>query len=294
MAYTGTGTQSDPFVVTTFADFLACVAQEGVYVEVGADIDAAAEGYDYIEPINVAAIKVYADTMHKISNVTVEGNAVMEFTMNSTLSTDIAAVMRLHLENWAWKAASEPYIVSHSPVMFNRNYSNGGVMRYCKVSISVTPQTSETVVTIQRSIAIMDSAIVMRQHGGKFVPQAANSQVNAKENTTIRIEGDNGATYPAATSTANRFAYCTNAGIILKGMTITGNPGFSAGNGFGYMVYEDCVLPSSCTVYGVNQSNLICFAGTTDASGVTLSGGTQITQEQLKSKAYLQSIGWLP
>ena len=81
MAYTGTGTQSDPFVVTTFADFLTCVAQEGVYVEVGADLDAAAEGYGYIEPIDVRAVEVYGtagDTLRKISNVTVEGNALFD------------------------------------------------------------------------------------------------------------------------------------------------------------------------------------------------------------------------
>lgn len=292
MAYTGTGTQADPYVVTTFTDFLTCVAQDGVYVKVDADIDAAAEGYDYIEPINVAARKVYADSMKKISNVTIEGNAVMEFTSSSTQAIDVPSVMRLHLENWAWKAASNPYIISHVPIMFHRNLSTIGVVRYCKVSISTTAQTSDTNVKLQGRMAIMDSAFVMQLHGGQLLPQINNS--DTKEKTTIRIEGSEGATYPASNSSGNRFGYCTNAGIILKGMTITGNPGFNGGNGFGYMVFEDCVMPSSGTVYAVNQSNLICFAGTTDASGMTLNGGTQITQAQLKDKSYLQSIGWLP
>ena len=61
MAYTGTGTQSDPFVVTTFADFLTCVAQEGVYVEVGADLDAAAEG-GFISPKASAHNKISVQT----------------------------------------------------------------------------------------------------------------------------------------------------------------------------------------------------------------------------------------
>ena len=105
MAYTGTGTQSDPYVVTTFADFLACVAQEGVYVEVGADLDSAAEGYGYISPIDVKAAEVYGtsgDTLRKISNVTVEGNAL--FDMHNGAGNQ--SISRLHLENWTWKAAS--------------------------------------------------------------------------------------------------------------------------------------------------------------------------------------------
>lgn len=293
MAYTGTGTQSDPFVVTTFADFLTCVAQDGVYVKVDADIDAAAEGYDYIDPINVAAIKVYADTMKKISNVTVEGNAVMEFTMNSTLSTDIAAVMRLHLENWAWKAIPATYVVSHNPFMFSRTKSNGGVLRYCKVSISVTPQTSSTVVKLQNKMAIMDSAVVMEQHGGLFSPQNNNNADDRKENTTILLKGIGDVSFDVS-GYVNRFVQCYNAGIILKNIHVTSDKGFYSSDGFGYMVFEDCTLPASGTIWGDKASNLICFAGTTDATGITVNTGTVVTQEQLKSKAYLQSIGWLP
>lgn len=287
MAYTGTGTQADPFVVTTFADFLTCVAQDGVYVKVDADIDAAAEGYDYIDPIDVKAIKVYADSLKKISNVTVEGNALFDLHNG----TGEQSIMQLHLENWAWKAMAEPRVTSHVPVMFYR--SNGsGYVRYCKVSVSVTPQTSDTTYYLHNLLTIADSAIVVQQHGGKFLPQPAQNSV--KRNTTIRIEGSNGATYPSTSANANRFGSCTNVGIILKGMIITGSFGFYGGNGFGYMVCEDCTVPASGTVFGVNASNLICFAGTTDASGLTVDSGTQITQAQLKDKAYLQSIGWLP
>ena len=185
---------------------------------------------------------------------------------------------------------AEPRVTSHNPIMFYRSNGSGEV-RYCKVSVSVTPQTGDTTYYLHSVLTIADSAIVVQQHGGKFLPQITNI---GKRNTTIRIEGSNGATYPSTSANANRFGNCTNVGIILKGMIITGTFGFYGGNGFSYMVCEDCTVPASGTVYGINASNLICFAGTTDASGLTVDSGTQVTQEQLKSKSYLQSIGWLP
>ena len=297
MAYTGTGTQSDPFVVTTFADFLECVAQEGVYVEVGADLDAAAEGYGYISPIDVKAVEVYGtsgDTLRKISNVTVEGNALFELRGSSTITQRL---LWLHLENWTWKAASTPGIASHSPIMFSRSIGSNGAFRYCKLSVSVAVNDSSTVVYIMSnsSLAVADSAIVMKQHGGKWIPETSNSSsMAAWNNCTFSIDGSGTTIWDSATSNSNRANNCYNAGFVFKNMTCTAGVGFTTqGQGFSYMVFEDCTMANG-TVYAAKESNLICFAGTTDASGVTVSSGTVVTQSQLKDKAYLQSIGWLP
>ena len=43
MAYTGTGTQSDPYVVSTLPDLITCLSNGNVYVKVAADIDCAQE-----------------------------------------------------------------------------------------------------------------------------------------------------------------------------------------------------------------------------------------------------------
>lgn len=292
MAYTGTGTQSDPFVVTTFADFLACVAQEGVYVEVGADIDAAAEGFGYIDPIAVRATKVYADSMKKISNVTIEGNAVFEFVYQS--SSAEKSIQRLHLENWTWKAASSPGVTIHSPIMF---YSNGGspTIRYCKMSVSATATVSTTGLKLKCRVFTADCAFVIDMHNTvNFNPCSGNVTTEGFSNTTVSIDGNGTSTWVAGTSASSRWQYCTNTGIVLKNMEVTGAPGLNGGEGFGYLVFEDCTLPGSSAIYAVKESNLICFAGTTSDESARVNSGTVVTQSQLKDKAYLQSIGWLP
>ena len=294
MAYTGTGTQADPFVVTTFADFLTCVAQEGVYVEVGADLDAAAEGFGYISPIDVGATEVYGtsgDTLRKISNVTVEGNAVFEFVYQS--SSAAKSIQRLHLENWTWKATSTPAVSSHIPIMF---YSNEGeaTIRYCKMSVSAMASVSSTTLRLKNRVFTADSAFVMELHNAENFSPSYASTADGSRNTTISIDGKGTTTWAATASASYRWQYCTNTGIVLKNMEVTGAPGFYGGDGFSYLVFEDCTLPGTSAIYAVKESNLICFAGTTSDESSRVSSGTVVTQSQLKDKAYLQSIGWLP
>lgn len=286
MAYTGTGTQADPFVVTTFADFLTCVAQDGVYVKVDADIDAAAEGLGYIEPIDVKAVEVYGtsgDTLRKISNVTVEGSYIF-----TSSYAPVQLISRLHLENWTWKAV-------HPAVMFNKGNSQGINVQYCKMSVSVTADSVSTSVRLKRYSHTADSAFVMQMRNcGNFVPCTSTSSDEGFRNTTISIDGNGTSTLVAGTSSSNRWQYCANTGIVLKNMEVTGAPGFNGGDGFSYLVFEDCTLPGSSAIYAVKESNLICFAGTTSDESARVSSGTVVTQSQLKDKAYLQQIGWLP
>lgn len=292
MAYTGAGTQADPFVVTTFADFLECVAQEGVYVEVGADLDAAAEGVGYIEPIGVRATEVYAESMKKISNVTIEGDAVFEFVYQSS-STD-KSIQRLHMENWTWKAVQNLGVSNHTPVMF---YSNGGspTIRYCKMSVSAMASDSSVILRLKSRVFTADSAFVIDLHNaGNFIPCSSSNTYDGSRNTTISIDGNGTTTWVAGTSTSSRWQYCTNTGIVLKNMEVTDAPGINGGEGFGYLVFEDCTLPGSSAIYAAKESNLICFAGTTSDESARVSSGTVVTKSQIKDKAYLQSIGWLP
>ena len=237
MAYTGTGTQSDPYVVTTFADFLTCVAQEGVYVEVGADLDAAAEGYGYISPIDVKAVEVYGtagDTLRKISNVTVEGNALLDM-RNGSGSQSIS---RLHLENWTWKATSDPYVTIHAPVMFSRTNGNG-YLHECKVSVSVTAAlSSSTPLWLKDRVFTADSAFVMDLHNvGNFIPCGNSQSYDGSRNTTYSIDGNGTTTGTAGTSSNTIWVNCTNTGIVLKNMEVTGGPGFNGGYGFNYLVF---------------------------------------------------------
>lgn len=290
MAYTGTGTQSDPYVVTTFADFLTCVAQEGVYVEVGADLDAAEEGYGYISPIDVKAVEVYGtsgDTLRKISNVTVEGNALFDLHRGS----GDQSLIRLHLENLTWKAATTPYVTNHFPIMFYRSNANG-YLNECKVSVSVTPAANNTNIRMVNRTSITDSAIVMELNSGIWYPNTNNSENEAWINSTISLNGTGTASWNAGTSASERIRKSTNCGFVLKNMVCSGSCAFYTAS-FSYIVYEDCDLTGATTLYG-DSSNLFCFAGTTSDESARVISGTVVTQSQLKDKAYLQSIGWLP
>lgn len=294
MAYTGTGTQSDPFVVTTFADFLECVAQEGVYVEVGADLDAAAEGFGYIEPIDVKAVEVYGtsgDTLRKIANVTVEGTKCLNFC--STSQSPDQYMRWLHLENWTWKCTD-----SASDFLI-RSTNGTAVLKDCKMSASLSlpavSSATQTSARLQNKLALIGCALILEAHNGVIQPNYSSNQNFNITDTTLRITGYDGAKLKAGTSAAdNRFPYCSNAGIILKNIEVQSVTGINGGDGFSYIVLEDCPMPATSTVYAASVTNLVCFAGTTDASGATVTSGTVVTQSQLKDKAYLQSIGWLP
>jgi len=73
MAYTGTGTEADPYVVTTLTDILALEGDD-IHIKIGADIDASQEEA-FKEP-RTSAIRlrghIYADEMRTIANVIVE------------------------------------------------------------------------------------------------------------------------------------------------------------------------------------------------------------------------------
>lgn len=77
MAYTGTGTEADPYVVTNLTDFITCVDKGESYVKVGADIDAKDdENYtgELTDAIHFKCAKLYADSPKTIRGVTVYSN----------------------------------------------------------------------------------------------------------------------------------------------------------------------------------------------------------------------------
>ncbi len=223
--------------------------------------------------------------------MTVEGNALFDM-RNSSGSQSVS---RLHLENWTWKATSDPYVTSHVPVMFNRTNGNG-YLHECKVSVSATAGTSSTGTRLTNRIIVSDSALAVQMHDfDNFQPNGNNaSSSDGWNDTTISIDGNGTTTWAAGTAASQRWQFCTNVGVVLKNMEVTGAPGFNSGNGFNYLVFEDCTLPGSSAIYCVTTSNLVCFAGTTSDESARVNSGTVVTQSQLKDKSYLQQIGWLP
>lgn len=87
MAYTGTGTEQDPYLVNNLTDFLTCIAIRGAYVKVIADIDAADdENYDteLDSPIRFYCMRCYADEKKIIRGIVVRANYFMYTDVNGT------------------------------------------------------------------------------------------------------------------------------------------------------------------------------------------------------------------
>lgn len=76
MAYTGSGTAADPYLVSTFADFKTCVAMSGAYVKVVDDINAKLEpnvnSLSYTMSFYCA--KVYSDKLCRIHGFKITTN----------------------------------------------------------------------------------------------------------------------------------------------------------------------------------------------------------------------------
>ena len=136
MAYRGTGTDVDPYIVTTFADFLTCVGDvgsgAGAYVKIANDLDAAAEGYEYIDPITVEAASVYADETVSIKNVTIVGTNLLKCGSSSTAHS--IYFTKIHFENWTLKLPSNGNAKCFA---LARNYNNMSYFEDCELNIEV-------------------------------------------------------------------------------------------------------------------------------------------------------------
>ena len=101
MSYTGTGTEQDPYLVSTLTDFLTCAAVAGAYVKVISDINSADDpNYEgeLTNPISIMCRKLYADQDKIISGITVTAAHFMESIRSSETASecDIVHLQFLH------------------------------------------------------------------------------------------------------------------------------------------------------------------------------------------------------
>ncbi|MDE5753123.1 MAG: hypothetical protein K2H89_01050, partial [Oscillospiraceae bacterium] len=74
MAYTGTGTEDNPYCVSNLTDFIECIKKTDSYVKVIADIDAAADPTytgELTDSLEIACKQIYADEPRSIKGITV-------------------------------------------------------------------------------------------------------------------------------------------------------------------------------------------------------------------------------
>ena len=307
MAYTGTGTQEDPYLISTFADFLECIAIDGAYVKVTKDLDAATEGFEYIDPITIEATQVYADEKAVIQNVTILGSTEagsQSFIYADTTSAKAVGLQKLHFKNWTLKAVnwnSSTFYV----------FDNPGA----KPGFNITACTFEMeILCAGRPCAFMGShqaylTCAWSAFGITVREGDASGFIFNGTNSSTLLQYCNVHLYsPDASALRNNFFTTANvSGIIVEGFTLNTSQATSAkvvsmsllggGTGYSYIVLKNCVVPDTIVEYRTTSTaakeNLICLDGT-DGETFTFSGITNLTPEQLKSEEYLQSIGWLP
>lgn len=287
MAYTGTGTLEDPFVVSTFADFLTCVGDvgtgAGAYVKIACDLDAAAEGYEYIGPITVEAASVYADDVVSIKNVTIAGTSMLKAGTTSTAHS--IGFRKIHFENWTLKNET-----TSSAICLNLTRTNSTVASFEDCEMNFEVQGGSRSVTFTNMVSIYHCSVYLVVYSANgFTIEGTNSSSTqlVKSNLYFKL-------YNSTRGSGNFLTSLSYSGIIIDGLTFNqttiGNF-CNQGGGFGYVVFKDCTVSSSCALTSPKTTNLICLDNTT---GITSSASPIVTPEQLKSESYLQSIGWLP
>ena len=106
MAYTGTGTEQDPYLVSNLDDFITCVGITGAYVKVIADINAL-DGNEYpiYQGITFASsVTVYADTLTKIGGFMVKRTSNC---FNRPTTTGTITIRNIHFTDILFKPTGD-------------------------------------------------------------------------------------------------------------------------------------------------------------------------------------------
>lgn len=278
---TGTGTQNDPYIVETFVDFLDAVGQSDVYVELGSDIDVAADGYEYIGAIAINALSVDGRG-YAIRNATFQMSGGNCFYTNSSVS-----MSNISLLDCSFK-------MSDNANIFGSHFNVFGM----KISIQV--QSSTTFRLFSGANAENVAADVTIFGGAVF----NISEYGNVKKATFFIRGNYKYNHLFKGANASNQVAVENVGAIFDGTIIySGKFYLGCYTNFVncYFAVNDGVNTNNGTIeisinqYAGSASNVVFSVGALE-SGVIIppSGYQELTTAQIKDEAYLQSIGWLP
>lgn len=279
---TGTGTQNDPYIVDNTADFLEAVTQSGVYVQLGSDIDVAADGYEYIGSVTASALSVNGNGF-AIRNATFQPDSSDRcFTVGNTNSVwqDIS-----FLDCAVKPSGTDPVFI----------YGNQSSIIGIKLSLQVSPIPQ---ITIFSRVNVSNCATDITMNGGRLyilysAPQLTNSTFFIRGSYSIDKIIQGTSNYPLSAQ---------NVGIVFDGSLTPRD--LKIGN---YVTFVGCyfafadsvTIPESTQVsigeYNTYGRNIVFSVGSGVSDSVTTpSNFPRLTTAQMKDEAYLQSIGWLP
>ena len=288
MAYTGSGTSSDPYVVSTFADLLTCIDIADSYVKIAVDLDAAAEGYEYINGFVIKCLRLYADERKSIKNVTVKGQYMMQ---RGTGVSATPTIDTLDFENWYLKANA------NSPRLFSA-IGTSQFMYFADCKISAGFDAGGNYATVMAYIKFMRCALNLSIHNGRefyFHAESSGGYNDTFTNCNVVVSTND---TPIVKQSAQLLTGVNSAGFVFRGFVFNTNSVnfMSTGDGYSYIVYKDCFVQAPLSVTCSKATNLICFDNTS-TENVTFPSANKarvVTAEQLRSESYLQEIGWLP
>lgn len=304
---TGTGTQNDPYVVYTLEELLSVNGAN--YITLGADIDANAEGYEYVlEPIKIGGNGspcTFDGAGHKISNLTIRNTNFFQFTTGSysyngyLVNTDFINC----------KLIGGGFFIRNNTINHNMSY-----IQNCKFSIAVNGQgygiffLDNTLTMEECAVDITYSYLSAGQIGtivsagcavrrSTFIIRVSDGSVIWSSPLLFYYTGivtivDSGFIFVGC-----KFANSSGVNICVKPTSSGANTSIF----HCYFVFDNCkytTYDSSISSVGFDAtyatSNLCCISDCEHMKYNNDAPYSKITKEQIQSKEYLQSIGWLP
>ena len=280
---TGTGTQNDPYIVDNTADFLEAVAQSDVYVQLGSDIDVAADGYEYIGAVTISATSVdgrgYAIR-----------NAAFQISGGNYFSTEYTGITisNLSILDCAFKASDKANIFgskfSISNMKISAQVQNENTFRissessldYVAADISLFGNPTFNIcehADVKNSTFLVRGSL--KSNGFLFIG-SSDVGINV-QNVGIVIDAE-------ITSYGNLYmgSYVNFAGCY-----------FALNDGIKIIRGTSSALIVNVSQYGGSYTNFVFAVGDL-AQGTVSVPSPRLTTAQMKSESYLQSIGWLP
>lgn len=296
---TGTGTQSDPYVVYTLEELLSVNGAN--YITLGADIDANAEGYEYVlEPIKIGGNGnpcKFDGAGHKISNLTIDYDSFFQFYTGSGYATGYL----VNTDFINCKQIGTGVFIGN--ISSNRNTS---YIQNCKFSIAANKK-NRALGFLAANLTLTECAVDIT-----YSYAVANGSIfgdnDVIERSTVIVRQSDESSIPAATLLYVNGLTCIDSGFIFVGcifisstLNIGGyESGVTSSVQHTYFVFDNCKYTYS-TQTGLVQFNpgeadsvLCCISDCERMDYYNTTKYAQITKEQIQSKEYLQSIGWLP
>ena len=293
MAYTGSGTQDDPYLVSTLADLRTCARIPGKYVKVISDIDASLEEDDESR-LTIGCELLYADEMRTISNIIVASDIFLCKNTNGT-----TVVRNLNFKDAIFRPTAPAG--SNWNVLFYLSLDSAYTLTFYNCRFSIQGNRSDMVLIFSSASRgnirfQWCSLFIDFEHSGvtasTVYPLFRNVDNGYLEvsNSVLSMKGVDGS--PANTSSLDMdaiFRYCT-VKISLYCYNQHDSSKIFNQDSYNNILIIDSNLSFRCSVYGLTavdaeNSTNCTFSG---------SGCYQLTEAQIKSKQYLKSINFIP